>query len=138
MHRMTSRVAAIALVSSLVAACSPASNTYETEPKRANAIDFKSKISNPFLRDQVDVTTVYVGDTDGCLRIQANAQNNTAGNATFMYQFTWFDDQGLKLSTNDDHWTRRELNAGAKTEINTVCPTKLGKDWRLEIRPWDK
>ena len=115
------------------------SNVYETTNARPNAIEFDSKISNPFLKGRLDVTSCYVGQTpDGVLRVQCNIQNKSGGNAQYMYAFTWFDSSGLKIGNNHDFWTRRELNAGASGEIPGLAPTKNAVDWRLEIRPWDK
>ncbi len=121
-----------------ISSCNTASNVYETKNARPNAIDFESKISNPFLKGRVDVTSCYVGDADGLLRVQANITNTTSANALYMYKFTWYDASGLKVSNNSDFWTRRELNGGASGEIIGLAPTKATVDWRLEIRPWDR
>lgn len=114
------------------------SNTYETTKARPNAIDFSEKISNPFLKERVDVQSAFVGEADGLLRVQANIENRSSSNSLYMYKFTWFDKQGLKASSNSDFWTRRELNAGAKGEIIGLAPSNDVIDWRLEIRPWDR
>jgi uncharacterized protein YcfL len=133
------RLASILLLVVLAPVACSSSNVYQTNTARPNAIDFQSKISNPFLRDRVNVTSVFVGQTpDGCLRVQPNIQNTSGANVFYMYRFTWFDAQGLKLSTNTDFWTRRELNAGGIDEITAVSPTNKAVDWRLEIRPWDR
>lgn len=125
-------------VATLVSGCE-SSNVYETTNARPNAIDFQSRISNPFLKGRVDVTSCYVGETpDGLLRVQCNVQNKGGNNAQYMYMFTWFDSAGLKIGNNHDFWTRRELNAGASGEVPGLAPTKNAVDWRLEIRPWDK
>lgn len=128
-------LAALAFVS--LTGCK-SSNVYQTETARPNAIDFEQKISNPFLKDRVNVQTVFVGQADGLLRVQANIANGSGANALYMYKFTWFDAQGLKASSNSDFWTRRELNAGASGEITGLAPSRSVVDWRLEIRPWDR
>jgi len=114
------------------------SNVYETKKARPNAIDFSEKISNPFLKERVDVQSAFVGEADGLLRVQANIENRSSANALYMYKFTWYDKQGLKASSNSDFWTRRELNAGARGEIVGLAPSSDVVDWRLEIRPWDR
>ncbi len=133
---VNSLVAAILILS--IGSCNTASNVYATKNARPNAIDFESKISNPFLKDRVDVTSCYVGDADGLLRVQVNISNTTSANALYMYKFTWYDASGLKVSNNSDFWTRRELNGGASSEIVGLGPNKATVDWRLEIRPWDR
>jgi len=112
------------------------SNTYETKNARPNAIEFESKISNPFLKDKVEVTSCYVGQADGLLRVQANIRNETDNAAFYMYKFTWYDSSGLKIGASTDAWTRRDLNGGAQGEITALAPTRATVDWRLEIRPW--
>ncbi len=134
----TAAILTLAAVATLAGACT-SSNVYETKNARPNAIEFDSKISNPFLKGRVDVTSCYVGQTpDGLLRVQVNIQNRSGGNAQYMYAFTWFDASGLKIGNNHDFWTRREMNTGASGEISGLAPTKGTVDWRLEIRPWDK
>ena len=131
---------AVALVAVLLGAsggCS-SSNTFETRNARPNAIEFESKISNPFLKGRVDVASAFVGEADGLLRVQANIENRSSNTALYMYKFTWFDQNGLKISNNHDFWTRRELNGGAFGEIVGLAPTRKAVDWRLEIRPWDR
>lgn len=132
-------LACLVLTGAALPAACKSSNVYETDNARPNAIDFSKKISNPFLRDKVDVTSVYVGNTpDGLLRVQPNITNRTNAIAYYMYRFTWFDGQGLKIPANADFWTRREMNAGAVEEITAVAPTRSAVDWRMEIRPWDR
>lgn len=129
---------AATLLAAALGGCS-SSNVYETTNARPNAVEFQTKISNPFLKGRVDVTSCYVGQTpDGLLRVQCNLENKSGGNAQYMYMFTWFDAAGLKIGNNSDFWTRRELNAGASGEVPGLAPTKNAVDWRLEIRPWDK
>ncbi len=131
-------LATLLLAVALPLGCS-SSNVYETNNARPNAIEFESKISNPFLKGRVDVTSVFVGQSpDGLLRVQTNIVNRSSGNAQYMYAFTWFDAAGLKIGNNHDFWTRRELNSGASGEISGLAPTKNAVDWRLEIRPWDR
>lgn len=122
----------------LVAAGCSSSNVYQTENARPNAVEFSSKISNPFLGDRVFVQSAFVGNADGLLRVQANIQNRTGANALYMYKFTWFDANGLAVNAFSEFWTRRELNAGAFGQIVGMAPTNAVVDWRLEIRPWDR
>lgn len=130
---------AFALLLVGLAACNNnTSNVYETKTAHPTLADFQSHISNPFLKDRVDVTSAYVGQASGLMRVQCNIVNRTAAPAFYMYKFTWFDAQGLKLSTNSDFWTRRELNGGGQEEITAISPTGAAVDWRLELRPWDR
>ncbi|MDZ4753562.1 MAG: YcfL family protein [Phycisphaerae bacterium] len=138
MTRLVHRLALTFLAGIAAAAGCSSSNTYETKNARPNAIEFDSKISNPFLKGKVDVTSCYVGQADGLLRVQANLVNESAGNALYMYKFTWYDSSGLKIGASTDAWTRRELNGGAQGEITALAPTRATVDWRLEIRPWDR
>lgn len=114
------------------------SNTYKSEPSaRPNQVEFESHISNPFLAGKIDVTSAYTAESDGLLRVQANVRNQTNGNGRFMYRWTWFDGQGMKVTGNADFWTRREVNGGGEIEIVGMAPKSACRDWRLEIRPWD-
>jgi uncharacterized protein YcfL len=114
------------------------SNTYRSErTARANRIELESRVSNPFLAGKIDVTSAYAVETDGLLRVQANIRNETKGNGRFMYRWTWFDGQGMKVTGNSDFWTRREVNGGGEIEIVGMAPKAACRDWRLEIRPWD-
>jgi uncharacterized protein YcfL len=125
------------VVLALAAACS-STNVYRTDEARPNAVEFERKISNPFLRDRVNVQSAFVAQADGLLRVQVNVANTSGANALYMYRFTWFDGQGMRVTGNADFWTRRELNAGAANEIIGLAPTSAVVDWRLEIRPWDR
>lgn len=121
----------------LVSGCE-SSNTYRSEPAaRPNQVDFASRVSNPFLADKIDVTSAFVAESDGLLRVQANVRNQTKGNGRFMYRWTWFDGQGMKVTGNSEFWTRREVNGGGEIEIVGMAPKSACRDWRLEIRPWD-
>jgi len=114
------------------------SNVYRSpQTARPNEIDFASRVSNPFLGDQIEVASAYAAESDGLLRVQANLRNLTNGNRRFMYRWTWFDGQGMKVTGNSDFWTRRELNGGGEMEITGIAPKSACRDWRLEIRPWD-
>jgi hypothetical protein len=75
----TPAILALVVAASFAGACT-SSNVYETKNARPNAIEFDSKISNPFLKGRVDVTSCYVGQTpDGVLRVQVNIENHTGG-----------------------------------------------------------
>jgi uncharacterized protein YcfL len=136
-RRVLSALLALLPCGAHLGGCS-ASNVYSTSNARPNAVDFSSKISNPFLKNQVEVTSAFVGQADGLLRVQANIRNISSSNVTYMYQFTWFDSMGLRASSNSDFWTRRELNGGALAEIVGLAPSSKVVDWRLEIRPWNR
>jgi uncharacterized protein YcfL len=128
---------AASLAAAVLAGCEN-SNTYKSEGSaRPNQLEFESRVSNPFLAGKVDVTSAFAAESDGLLRVQANIRNQTNGNARFMYRWTWFDGQGMKVTANSDFWTRREANGGGEIEIVGMAPKSACRDWRLEIRPWD-
>ena len=136
--RSSCRPLVAALLAVAILAGCENSNTYKSERSaRPNQLEFESRVSNPFLAGKVDVTSAYAAESDGLLRVQANIRNQTNGNARFMYRWTWFDGQGMKVTANSDFWTRREVNGGGEIEIVGMAPKSACRDWRLEIRPWD-
>jgi len=135
--RSSRPLALASLALALLAGCEN-SNTYKSERSaRPNQLEFEQRVSNPFLAGKVDVTSAYAAESDGLLRVQANIRNQTNGNARFMYRWTWFDGQGMKVTGNSEFWTRREVNGGGEIEIVGMAPKSACRDWRLEIRPWD-
>ena len=90
--------------------------------------------TNPALDDRASVTSVFVDDASGLLKVQANVQSRVAGPSWIQYHYDWFDDRGMVIEGPSDGAARVQLLPGERVNLLGLAPDTRAVDWRLTIR----
>ncbi|MEM7623088.1 MAG: DUF1425 domain-containing protein [Planctomycetota bacterium] len=90
--------------------------------------------TNPTLESRAAVTSVFVDDASGLLKVQANVQSLVTGPSWIQYHFDWFDGRGMVIEGPSDGTARVQLLPGERVNLLGLAPTDRAADWRLTIR----
>jgi uncharacterized protein YcfL len=132
----TRRLAVAALAFALAGCASV--NTVEPAHSAAtpNYVDDKRVITSSSLNDIAYVKSVNQSVVSGnMLRIQVNIQNMTAAVKNFSYQFQWFDNQGMAITSPAPIWHSVSIEGGQTIPVTETAPTPKAVDWRLSLLP---
>jgi uncharacterized protein YcfL len=131
------RHVATAVLAFALAGCASV-NTVEPANSAAtpNYVNDKRVITSSSLNDIAYVKSVNQSIVSGnMLRVQANIQNMTAGVKNFSYQFQWFDNQGMAITSPAPIWHSVSIEGGQTIPVTETAPTPKAVDWRLSLLP---
>lgn len=72
---------------------------------------------------------------EGFLKVQLEAVDLRFNRRpyTFKYKFSWFDDQGMQVTTVLSDWTEKSVNPGEVFTIQSIAPTKNCADFKISL-----
>jgi len=119
----------------VLAGCATVNTVEPANPEaQPNYVSDKQIITDPALRDIARIQSVYFSAVGGDLkRIQVNVQNITAGVKNFNYQFQWFDNQGMAITTPAPIWHSVSIEGGQSIPLTETAPSPQAVDWRLSL-----
>jgi uncharacterized protein YcfL len=120
----------------ILAGCATVNTVEPANPEaRPNYVNDKQIITDPSLRDIARIKSVYFAAVGGgdIKRIQVNVQNITSGVKNFNYQFQWFDNQGMAITTPAPIWHSVSIEGGQSLPLTETAPSPQAVDWRLSL-----
>jgi len=119
----------------VLAGCATVNTVEPANPEaQPNRVNDKQIITDPALSDIARIQSVYFSAAGGDLkRIQVNVQNITAGVKNFSYQFQWFDNQGMAITTPAPIWHSVSIEGGQTIPLTETGPSPQAVDWRLSL-----
>lgn len=72
---------------------------------------------------------------DGYMRVQAFFKNRVKSKYAFIYQFNWYDDQGVEVRNPDNQeWIRKVVVAGDDVTLTSIAPKRECRDFKLRLK----
>lgn len=90
--------------------------------------------TNEVLDARASVTSVFVDDASGLLKVQANVQSRVTAPSWIQYHYDWFDDRGMVIEGASAGTSRVQLLPGERANLLGLAPDARAVDWRLTIR----
>lgn len=117
-------------------ACKTSMNTVErAEPRgQRQMVDDQRIITDGSLNRTVQIVGVNEALTNGgVLRVQVELRNRTRSAKRYLYEFEWFDADGMQVSPTSSGTRQDQIEAGEYKFISAVAPTPNCQDFRLKL-----
>jgi len=141
------KLAKFALAASLAAAsgCVSSVNTTENADKNMTPTHIADArfVTDGFLRDRLALLNVRFSPAPGGLQqVQVEAMSLRVGfwdqvagpdRYHIRYKFTWFDNNGMAVSTPLSDWQDKWILPGETVQFQSVAPSRQCNDFRLNL-----
>ncbi len=128
-------IVGIAVVSASIlgTSCRTANTVQRKEPvAQHEPIDSKRVNTDSSLADAVSVVGLRKATAPGgFLRVQLDVVNRTSRAKRFTYQFTWFDEKGIRIKQGQAMHAR--IHGGQFRSLTSTAPTPKAKDFRVTL-----
>lgn len=119
----------------VLAGCSSVNSVERAEPQsRAQVVKDKRIITDSTLDGYACVVAVNEGVAAGRLpKVQVKIANKTSGYRTVNYKFSWFDENGMEISSPSSPWLTLALEGGESRFVSDVAVSPKAKDFSLKL-----
>lgn len=119
----------------LLTACSSVNTVERAEPLATpDPIAIKKVITDPALRDKVNVINVIQGTVSGdMLKIQVQVENLTYAYQLFNYQFVWIDQNGFQITSPEPLWKPGQIEGRETLYLSAVAPRPSAVDFQMKL-----
>jgi uncharacterized protein YcfL len=134
-RRLACLVPGLLLLALLGSGCGSV-NTVENAQKegRPNMIADQRVITNPSLNRKLNVVGVNAATTPGgLLKVQVSLENLTHSSHRFLYQFEWFDLNGMQVNNALSASVPGQIEARESKMIDSISPSPACRDFRLKL-----
>lgn len=125
------------IVSSLmICACSTVNTVERADPVgQKKMVTDKRIITDGGLDDYAYIAGVNEGVASGLLKIQVEIVNSSTAYRSVNYKFSWFDENGMEVSSVTSPWGTINIEGGETKYISAVAPSPRVKDFSLKLLP---
>lgn len=130
----TVTVSTLALALLIVAGCNPTVDRVEPAERMATpaTIDDERVLTERGLHQRVQVMSVREATVGGdLLKVEADVENTRRSPQSFVYQFEWFDEEGMRI--REGQWRTGRVQGRQMTTISAVADTADAVDFRLHL-----
>lgn len=124
-----------ALVAGGLIGCRSVNTTTRAQPTyQADSIKTKNVITDGYARDYAKVLDVRQATVPGgIMKVQVEVRNDNLRPGNLDYQFEWFDENGMIVSTPSSAWQSFQIMKGETRSLTSIAPNERAKDFRLKI-----
>lgn len=123
-------------VTALFSGCTTSVNTVENANKegRRNMVADERVVTDSSLEHKVSIVGVNTSMTPGgLLKVQVELQNNTHSFQRYLYQFEWFDANGMQLNNVLSATIPDQIEGAENKFIYCVAPSPNCRDFRVKF-----
>lgn len=120
----------------LLGGCSTVNTVERADPVNApKMVKDKRVITDSSLEGYAYIAGVNEAMEGDLLKIQVALVNSSGSYRTLNYKFTWFDKNGMELTSAVSPWQTLTLEGGEKRFVSAVAPDPRCKDFTLKLLP---
>lgn len=120
----------------ILAGCSSPVNTVDPAQTRATptVVDTRVNIFDNSLAKRMSLVSVNEAQAGDLLQVQATFTNRQVKPRTFAYQFQWYQQNGMVVTSPEPVWHTGTVEGGQTISLTGTAPKPSVVDFRLSLR----
>ncbi|HOO78612.1 MAG TPA: YcfL family protein [bacterium] len=91
-------------------------------------------VNNPSLADDIQIVKMYTDFVGDLMRATVTLVSKESDTQSVLYNFSWFDGQGVELDAGSTPWLNLVLYGNDAVTVQGVAPNPSARTFKLKLR----